>query len=97
MNGGGDVAGELAALDELIRARVADQLDDGEQVVNWLVIVGTRMFRNFPDYPAGTAGTVIAIPHMGAMPPWEAKGLMGHYLDLISGMLDDTDDDGDES
>ena len=34
---------------------------------------------------------VIAIPHMGAMPPWEAKGIISHYLDLISGMCDDGD------
>jgi hypothetical protein len=86
-------ARELQALDDIIRRRAADQLEDGEQIVNWLVIVGTRMFRPDPTLPRGTAGTVIAIPHMGAMPPWEAKGIITHYLDLIGGMLDD--DSGD--
>ncbi len=80
---------DLAALDELIRRTVAGQLDDGEQPVTWLILVGTRMFGKLTAYPAGTAGTVVAIPHMGAMPPWEAKGVISHYLDLIGGQLDD--------
>lgn len=84
----------LAALDDAIRARAADQLAVGEQVVTWVVLVGTRMFGDFPEFPDGTGGTVVAIPHAGAMPPWEAKGIIYHYLDLLAGPggVDDGED-----
>lgn len=76
----------LHDLDSAIRARAARFLSDGEQVATWIVIVGTRSFN--VESVHGTGGTTITLPHMGCMPPWEAKGLMDHAKELMGFTLD---------
>lgn len=69
-----------AALDEAIRAANADRLSDGEIIVNWIVLAGTR------NHHGG--GYVLTTLHDG-MPRWEAEGLLRRGLKHIDYDVDE--------
>lgn len=65
-----------AALDAAIGAHVRGEglVDNGEIILSWLVLVGTRT----PD----DGGATITLVSDDGMPTWQAKGLLTEALDL---------------
>lgn len=73
-----DVAADL---DDAIRAAAAAHVDpSGEVVVGWLVVCATR------GHAGG--GTVIQMPSDGAMPVWQARGILAEALEDLRRMGD---------
>lgn len=72
-----------AALNDAIKAHAEPHVADGEVIVAWIVLAGTRSLDD--------GGATIALVSDSAVPRWQAKGMLVDALDLARRL--DQDDD----